>query len=150
MFKCKHPLVAAALIVTMVNPVRADDERVDAFQVTRNGSMPVGTEGLNLAFTVPTGKQLVIEYVAGDCFVPAGQTCVLSIFTQVGAATTGTQFNVQTDGVGAFGGGNNLWRAGEQVKLYAKSGTTVTLRADRNSPTGTATITFMSVSGHLQ
>jgi hypothetical protein len=36
------------------------------------------------------------------------------------------------------------------VKLYAKSGTIVTLRADRNSPTGTATVTFMSLSGYLE
>ncbi|MGA2710568.1 MAG: hypothetical protein ABSF86_19460 [Steroidobacteraceae bacterium] len=138
------------LTVAMGGSTRADAAPVDAFQVSQSGTMAAGTEGLNLTFTVPTGKQLVIEYVAGNCFVPAGQTCVLSILTQVGTATTGTQFNLQTDGVGAFGGGNVLWRAGQQVKLYAKSGTIVTLRADRNSPTGAATVTFMSVSGYLE
>jgi hypothetical protein len=157
MFKRNHGFIIAvarvlisALIVTIVNTVHADAAPVDAFQVTRNGMMAAGTEGLNLSFTVPTGKQLVIEYVAGNCFVPTGQTCVLSIFTEVGTATTGTQFNVETSGVGAFGGGDVLWRAGQEVKLYAKSGTTVILRADRNAPTGTANITFMSVSGYLE
>jgi hypothetical protein len=73
MFKCKYGLIAAAqllisaLIVTMVNPVRADAAPVAAFQVELKGTMAVGTEGLSLTFTVPTGKQLVIEYVAGDC-----------------------------------------------------------------------------------
>jgi hypothetical protein len=143
-------LLVAALIVPMLDPVRADAAPVDAFQVTLKGKMAAGTEGLNLTFTVPAGKQVVIEYVAGNCFVPSGQTCVMSIFTQVGTATTGTQFNVQTEGVGAFGGGDSLWRAGQQVKLYAKAGSIVTLRADRNAPTGAATITFMSLSGYLQ
>jgi hypothetical protein len=156
MFRRKHVFIAAArllisaLIITAVNAVHADATPVDAFQVTRSGMMAAGTEGLNLSFTVPTGKQLVFEYIAGNCFVPTGQTCVLSIFTEIGTATTGTQFNVETSGVGAFGGGDVLWRAGQQVKLYAKSGTTVILRADRNSPTGTAKITFMSVSRYLE
>ena len=112
--------------------------------------MPPGTEGLNLSFTVPAGKTLVIEYVSGNWFVPAGQTCVLSLLTEVNGATTGTQFNVPTAGVGAFGGGNVLWRAGQQVLLYADGGKTVTLRADRNSATGSATPIVMSRSGHLQ
>jgi hypothetical protein len=57
---------------------------------------------------------------------------------------------VQTDGVGAFGGGKVLWRAGQQVLLYADGGKTVTLRADRNSATGSATPIVMTLSGHLQ
>jgi hypothetical protein len=36
------------------------------------------------------------------------------------------------------------------VKLYTKAGSIVTLRADRNAPAGAATVTFMSLSGHLQ
>ena len=112
--------------------------------------MPPRTEGLNLSFTVPAGKTLVIEYVSGNCFVPAGQARVLSLITQVNGATTGTQFNLPTAGVGAFGGGNVLWRVGQQVLLYADGGKTVTLRADRNSATGSATPIVMSLSGHLQ
>jgi hypothetical protein len=154
MFKFKSGFVVLAqlliLSVAMIHPVRANAAPVDAFQATFNGKMAAGTEGLNLTFTVPSGKQLVIEYVAGNCFVPSGQTCVLSIFTQAGTASSPIQFNVQTDGVGAFGGGDVLWRAGQKVKLYAKAGSIVTLRADRNSPTGAATITFFSLSGYLE
>jgi len=43
--------------------------------------MPPRTEGLNLSFTVPAGKTLVIEYVSGNCFAPAGQARVLSLIT---------------------------------------------------------------------
>jgi len=152
MFKRGYGLIAALLllittsIATTVNPVRANAAPV-AFQQSLKGTMAAGTEGLNLTFTVPAGKQLVIEYVAGNCFVPSGQACVLSIFTQVGASAI--QFNVETNNVGPFGGGNDLWRAGQVVRLYANSGTIVTLRADRNSPTGTANVTFMSISGYL-
>jgi len=152
MLECKQVTIVVgrmlilALIVAMANTVRADAASgVDPFQTSLNGSIGPGTEGLNLSFTVPAGKTLVIEYVSGNCFVPAGQTCVLSLLTEVNA-----QFNVRTDGVGAFGGGNVLWRAGQQVLLYADDGKTVTLRADRNSATGSATPIVMSLSGHLQ
>jgi hypothetical protein len=47
-------------------------------------------------------------------------------------------------------GGDSLWRAARQVKLWAKAGSIVTLRADRNAPAGAATVTFMSLSGYLQ
>jgi hypothetical protein len=157
MLRCKHVTIVVgrmlilAVIVAMANTGRADAASgIDPFQTSLNGSMPPGTEGLNLSFTVPAGKTLVIEYVSGNCFVPAGQTCVLSLLTEVNGATTGTQFNVQTDGVGAFGGGKVLWRAGQQVLLYADGGKTVTLRADRNSATGSATPIVMTLSGHLQ
>ena len=144
-------VLALALIVAMATAVRADAASgVDPFETSLNASMAPGTEGLNLSFTVPAGKTLVIEYVSGNCFVPAGQTCVLSLLTEVNGATTGTQFNMQTDNVGAFGGGNVLWRAGQQVLLYADGGKVVTLRADRNSATGSATLIVMSLSGHLQ
>jgi hypothetical protein len=141
-------IAAAVLIATIGSPERSDAAALDVFQFSQGGTMPTGTEGLNVSFTVPAGKQLVIEYVAGNCFVPAGQTCVFSIFTDLGGVTR--QFNIETEGVGAFGGGGVLWRAGESVKLYANSGTTVMLRADRNAPSGTANITFMSLSGYLQ
>ena len=110
-------VLALALIVAMATAVRADAASgVDPFETSLSASMAPGTEGLNLSFTVPAGKTLVIEYVSGNCFVPAGQTCVLSLLTEVNGATTGTQFNMQTDNVGAFGGGNVPWRAGQQVR----------------------------------
>ena len=141
-------LLTAALIASPMPSQAAPT--VTPFQIVLNGTMSPGTEGLNLTFTAPAGKTLVIEYVSGNCFVPSGQSCVLSILTEVGAAKTGTPFNLDTDNVGAFGGGNDLWRAGQQVLLYAAGGTTVTLRVDRNASTGSAAPIVMSLSGHLQ
>jgi hypothetical protein len=144
-------MLILALIVATANTGRAAAASgVDPFQTSLNGSMPTGTEGLNLSFTVPAGKTLVIEYVSGNCFVPAVRRVFSRSFTEVNGATTGAQFNLPTAGVGAFGGGNVLWRVGQRVLLYADGGKTVTLRADRNSATGSATPIVMSLSGHLQ
>lgn len=43
------------------DPVSADASAVDAFRKSFNGTMTAESEGLNLFFTVPDGKQLVIE-----------------------------------------------------------------------------------------
>jgi hypothetical protein len=149
LFAAARLLVAAAIVATL-GSVRADAQAVSDFQQSLTGNMGPGTEGVNLFFTVPTGKQLVIEYVAGNCFVPEGQTCVLSIFTQNAGSPTAVEYNLVTEGVGPFGSDEDLWRTGQAVKLYADSGTTVMLRADRNAATGHAHITFMTVSGYLQ
>ena len=141
-------LLAAALVT---NPLPGHAApTVSPFQIELNGTMGPGTEGLNLTFTAPAGKTLVIEYVSGNCFVPSGQSCALSVLTEVNGAKTGTPFNLDTDNVGAFGGGDDLWRAGQQVLLYADGGTIVTLRADRNASTGSANPIIVSLSGHLQ
>jgi hypothetical protein len=65
------------------------------------------TDQINLSFTVPTGKNN--RAGRGQLFLrrPARRVCSL-IFTEVGAATTGTKFNVETSGVGAFGGDDVL------------------------------------------
>ena len=71
-------MLILALIVATANTGRAvAASGVDPFQ-TR---LPPRTEGLNLSFTVPAGKTLVIEYVSGNCFAPAGQARVLSLIT---------------------------------------------------------------------
>jgi hypothetical protein len=65
-------MLILALIVATANTGRAAAASgVDPFQTSLNDSMPTATEGLNLSFTVPAGKTLVIEYVSGNCFVPA-------------------------------------------------------------------------------
>jgi hypothetical protein len=141
--KNKYALPSVAAVILMsVNPVSGDAAAVDAFQKSLNGTMTAGIEGLNLAFTVPDGKQFVIEYASGNCSVLPGEVCTLSILIQNGAGTV--EYHLQTANAGSLG-----WIAGQQVKLYANSGTTVTLRADRNSQTGEA-VASMSVSGYLQ
>ena len=153
MLRCKHALTAAVVLLTaalITHPVASQAaSTVSPFQIVLNGTMDPGTEGLNLTFTAPAGKTLVIEYVSGECYVPSGQSCVLSVLTEANSAQTGTPFNLGTSNVGAFGA-DDLWRAGQQVLLYADGGTIVTLRADRNASAGSATPVIMSLSGHLQ
>ena len=74
-------LILALIVATTDTGRAAAASGVDQFQTNLNGAMPPGTEGLNLSFTVPAGKTLVIEYVSGNCFAPAGQARVLSLIT---------------------------------------------------------------------
>jgi hypothetical protein len=141
-------LLTAALVASPVPSPAAPT--ITPFQIELSGSMPPGTVGLNLTFTAPSGKTLVIEYGSGDCFVPSGQSCVLSVFTEVNGAKNATSFNLDTDNVGPQRNGDDLWRAGQQVLLYAAGGTTVTLHAGRNDTTGSAAPISMSLSGHLE
>lgn len=138
------------VVNTLDNPALIRDVDSPArqpFQAAVEGTMGAGTEGINLFVTVPTGKRLVIEYVSGTCFVPGGQKCIFSVGTIVNNAATSTFHNLQTEVVGPFGS-EDLFRAGEQVRIYGDGGTSVTLRADRDQPTGNATVR-MSLSGHL-
>ncbi len=155
MLKRKHGLIAAAqllvlaLIVTVAAPGRAE---AAPYQVVLSGSMAAGTAGLSLTFTVPKvagNPRFHILYASGNCFAPTGQICVLSVLTEVNGVTVGTPFNLGTSNVGTYSGGDSLWRAGTNVNLWADSGTTVTLRSDRNLTTGAASVT-MSVSGTLE
>ena len=79
--------------------------------------------------------------------MPTGQKCLFSVITTIGGAPTGTRHYLDSDAMGKFGA-PDYFRAGQVVRLYADSGTTVMLRADRDLATGNATAR-MSISGHL-
>ena len=117
------------------------------FQTSVEISMPNGTGGQNAGFQVPAGKRLVIEYVSGDASMPTGQKCLFSIFTSLAGQTTGTRHVLETAALGKLGATDHFQTA-QVVRLYADPGTAVTLRADRDLATGTATAR-MSLSGHL-
>ena len=117
------------------------------FQISLPLSLPNGTGGQNAAFQVPAGKRLVIEYVSGDALMPTGQKCLFSIFTSLAGQATGTQHVLETVALGKFGA-TDQFRTAQVVRLYADPGTNVTLRADRDLATGTATAR-MSLAGQL-
>jgi len=116
------------------------------FQTTLEIKMPGGTGGSNGAFQVPNGKRLVIEYVSGEAFMPAGQKCLFSVFTSL-AGQPSIRHYLESTALGKFGA-PDYFRAGQVVCLYADQGTTVTLRADRDITTGEA-VARMSLSGKL-
>ncbi len=117
------------------------------FQTAVEIQLPNGTEGQNGFYQVPSAKRLVIEYASGEAFVPTGQKALLSVITSLQGQQTGTRHYLQTTTAGSFGS-QDYFSAGEKVRLYADAGTTVMLRADRNSPSGAA-IARLSISGEL-
>lgn len=115
----------------------------EPFQASVNFRMPQGTEGANASVNVPAGKRLVIEYVSGISFPPAGQNALFSIFTGIKGQTTNTEHVLPTNK--QFG---NAFVTGEDLRLYADPGSSVMLRLDRDSPTGECT-GRLSFSGQL-
>jgi hypothetical protein len=117
----------------------------DAFQKHVEIVVPVSFGGENGVLQVPKGKCLVIDYVSGEAFLPHGQKALFGIITTAGGVQV--RHYLGTNAAGAFGGQDHFWVSGP-AQIYADPGTNVTLRADRDMVTGTATFRF-SVSGHL-
>lgn len=117
------------------------------FQASVELSLPPGTEGQNGFVTVPAGKRLVIEYVSGQAFLPTGQKALFSVIVSLQGQSTGTWHYLESTVVGPFGS-QDCFQCGRMVKLYADPGTTVMLRTDRDSPTGTG-LSRMTLSGHF-
>ena len=96
--------------------------------------MPVNFGGQNGVFQVPLGKCLVVDYA--EAFMPHGQKALFGIIT------TARGFQVRhylgMNAAGAYGGQDYFWVSGP-AHIYADLGTNVTLRADRDIATGTAT-----------
>lgn len=117
------------------------------FQAAVEIKLPPGTGGQNGFVPVPEGKTLVIEYASGEGFLPTGQKCLFSVITSLQGEPVGTRHYLESAPLGKFGA-PDYFRAGQVVRLYAASGTTVMLRADRDIATGDGLVR-MSISGHL-
>jgi hypothetical protein len=117
------------------------------FQASVEISLPAGTEGQNGFVNVPAGKRLIIEYVSGQAFLPAGQTALFSVIVSLQGQPTGTWHYLESTVVGPFGS-QDCFQCGRLVRLYADAGTVVMLRTDRNAPTGGG-LSRMTLSGHL-
>lgn len=142
-------LVGGNVAVTndFTNPIGvrdADNPAKQPFQVQVNGSFTGDT--VNLFFTVPPGKQLVIEQVTatiGD--VDAGPH-TFNVLTTAGGTQVLHQMN--TTEVGQFANGLRGAVVSQQVRLYADPQTQVRLQANRNVTTGPGGA-FVGVSGYL-
>jgi hypothetical protein len=102
---------------------------------------------VNIA-TVPAGHRLVIEFVSASGQVPLGQHVeLIHINTSTdpfGGATHDLLVNEQPPAVS----GDALFRASQQVKLYANAGTQVKALFRRSSILGDAAF-GVTISGHL-
>jgi hypothetical protein len=123
----------------------------DAGQPFQNATNSVQS-GTNVSVatiaTVPAGKRLVIEFVSMTGQVPPGQHVELLQITTVagtsGGITHDLLVNPQPDAVI----GDALFRASQQVRLYANAGTQVQALFRRSSSAGNATFEA-TLSGYL-
>jgi hypothetical protein len=147
---CINPTCNAVQVANAAsNPVAVteiDRPEKRAFQATVTVTLNQGFEGQNGFVPVPAGKRLVIEFASARGNVPAGQTMVFMIVTNLNGENNGEFHHLPT--TQQFTSGNTAqFIMGEQVRIYADSGFAM-LRADRNSPDGTASFIF-TISGYL-
>jgi len=74
--------------------------------------------------TVPAGKRLVIEFVSATGQVPAGQHVAAMQITTIAPPTGGHTHELLVNGQPPFVNGDALFRASQQVRLYADPGST--------------------------
>ncbi len=133
--------------VTIVNtPVTTKIAPLQAFQW---GVMNVDFDptqlGASVSFVIPDGKRLVIEYVSGNVFVDIGDAVVFSVSTTVDGVLAHHQLVLTP--LGPSGGFAKGYTASQSMRLYADSGTEVTVYAG-NTLGGRATM-HASISGYL-
>ena len=116
------------------------------YQATVDITVGPNFGGQNGFVTVPAGHTLVIEYVSGEAFLPAGQKGLFSILVDQGSGPVRHYLGANT--TGTFGAPDYFW-VSTPAKFYAKGGTQLDLRADRDIATGTATFRI-SISGYLE
>lgn len=102
--------------------------------------------GQNGFFDVPEHKCLVIEHISGEAYMPTGQKALFGIITTAGGVQV--RHYLGTHALEAFGAHDYYWISGP-ARIYADPSTSVTLRADRDADTDSATFR-MSVSGRLE
>lgn len=101
--------------------------------------------GASVSFTVPSEKRLVIEYVSGRTFVDIGDVVAFSVSTTVNGILVHHQLALTP--AGPSGGFAKSYTASQSGRLYADSGTEVTVNAN-NTLGGRATM-HASISGYL-
>jgi hypothetical protein len=146
---CKEVVMSSkvSLIQQKFPPAPFTVAEFQPFQATVEIKLPPQQGGQNGFVTVPKGKRLIIEYVSGEAFLPAGQKALFSVITSLAGDHTGTRHYLQSTTPGKFGA-QEFFSAGQVVNLYADEGTTVMLRADRDSGSGEG-IARMSLCGRL-
>jgi hypothetical protein len=118
----------------------------NAFQTQVEIVVPPNFAGQNGFFDAPKDKCLVIDYISGEVYMPTGQKALFGIITTAGG--TEVRHYLGSHAVASFGANDYFWVSGP-AHICADPGTLVTLRADRDADTDTATFR-MSLSGHLE
>ncbi len=142
--------IAGTVQVATTSPVpvvNINDAR-QPYQLATNSTQNGTNVSLVTIGTVPAGKRLVIEFVTMTGQVPPGQHVeifqITTVTDPIGGVTHDLLVNPQPDAVI----GDALFRASQQVKLYANAGSQVKVLFRRNSSAGLATF-GATISGYL-
>ncbi len=120
----------------------------NAVQHLFSGSIPPFRNcGNAIAYTVPTGKRLVIEQVSVSLRLPSGEFAFsLVVATSLGGGTIA--HSLLPTKLGTFGS-LEFFTASQPVRIYADPGTDVIAEACRPSSGETTGIFTGSISGYL-
>lgn len=140
--------VSVANTMASAVPIVNSNDARQPFQKTAVGTQN-GTNASTLTIaTVPAGKRLVIEFISVSGQVPPGQHVEFfhldTVAGPFGAASHDLLVNAQPDAVI----GDALFRASQQVRVYADTGTQVSVMVRRNSNAGSASY-GATISGYL-
>jgi hypothetical protein len=131
------------------NPVlvQSVNDGVTPFHQVVISPIPNGSVSGSGVIAVPSGQRLVIEYASAFISVPAGQNIhQLDIATEIRG--TRVQHNLLRNNNGTSFNGNDIFTAGQQLRLYADGDTAVIFNVARNTATGSGSLT-VTVSGYL-
>lgn len=134
---------------TTTNPVPTrdvDNPARQPFQIGLGISVANGNLTANGSFTVPAGKQLVIEFVSALAAISSGQKLTLQFSTTGGGAPVA--FTLPAFLQGTFGGTVDDYAVAQQMRVYADPGTSVQFVLTQNNTTAGA-LADIGVSGYL-
>jgi hypothetical protein len=131
-------LLAGAAVRDADNPARHAWQTRQAFSVTGDFECD--------AFSVPSGKELVIENFSAFGWVPAGQQILhFDLITSIGGIEVQHFFRSDRSGTQL---GYEIFVAGQQTRLYSEPGSLVRFCLSRDSGVDEASMT-VALSGHL-
>jgi len=109
-----------------------------AFEQLLAFSMNDGQAQAEASFPVPSGKQLVIEFVTAILTVPAGQKAAVTFFAQTGSTPPpGIRHALVVVPQGTFNGGD-VYSASHLVRVYPTHSTNMLFEFSRNAVSGPA------------
>jgi hypothetical protein len=130
-------------------PVRDADPARQPFQNWASDTQADGTNGSTITIaTVPAGKRLVIEFLSAVAQMPAGQHLVVCQINTIAPPFGGLTHELLINQQPAFVNGDALFRASQQVRLYADPGSQVRALMTRDSSQGQA-LFLATLSGYL-
>jgi hypothetical protein len=141
--------------VSVAQPVQVrntDHPARQAYQTLLSANIPSGEAGGSSSFTVPPGKQLVIEYVSILGVLEEGEKFLMAVInTQVGTGPSVDHVFPLQDRGQVIEGVNptHFWVGNEQTRIYADPGTTVSVSGQRNNVNPTTGSVSFRISGHL-